>query len=191
MTVFSATFDVSGFDAALRLLDRRSQFQILGRALKRAQQSMVKAAIQEVASELNVKSGTIRQAVNVARFDNRSLAADLRIRSIGAPIIGFAGTRPHSQGVSVQIKKSGPRKVIRSAFIRTLRSGKRSVFLRRLNSAGGRVRRLPIDILYSTSVRQSLGDREKQRRILAAGVTRFESEFARELSRRLAGGTPL
>lgn len=191
MTTFSATFDTKAFDAALRGISRVAQFQVLGRALRRSQQTMTKVAIQEVASELNVRSGTIRRAIDVRRVERYSLSAELRIRSIGAPLIGFAGTRQTRRGVSVQIKKNGTRKVIRSAFIATLRSGKRSVFQRRLNAAGGQVRRLPIDILFSTSVRQSLEDRLKQTRILSAGRETFVKEFSRELSRRIAAGVPL
>ena len=60
---FTAEFDTRALDRQLRRLSRSQQFGANSRALKRAQQSMRKAATKEVQEELNLKSGPIRDVV--------------------------------------------------------------------------------------------------------------------------------
>ncbi len=186
VSFFTATFDTRALDRQLQMLSRRDQFDALGRSLRRAQQTMRKVAVAEVQKDLNIKAKQVRDAVEVRRVRSRDTSATVRIVSKGEEIIGFNRTRQVRRGVSVQVKKTGGRKVIAGAFIATLRSGKKSVFRRRFNTATRkRAPRLPIDIVYTTSVRQSLTDKGKQERILAAGRDRFIKEFRREIKRRL------
>lgn len=188
MSFFQATFDTKALDKQLQKLSRQDQFAALARSLRRSLTSMRKAAVGEVQKDLNLKAGPIRDAVQVRRVQRRELTAEVRIISRGEELIKFNRTRQVRAGVSVQVKKSGGRKILKGAFIRTLRSGKKSVFQRRFDTATSRRSpRLPIDIVFTTSVRQSLEDRAKQQRILSAGRDRFVKEFRREITRRLGG----
>lgn len=188
MTAFSATFDANALNDQLKQLARMDQFGAFSRALSRAGQSMRKQALVEVQSVLNLKAGPIRDVVNTRRVDRRDLAAELHITSRAVPIMEFRGTRATRRGLSVQVKKGGSRRVIRSGFRATMRSGKELALRRRFVTGGSQVRRLPLDTLFSTSVRQVLEDRSMQRRILDAGLARFRPELAREVQRRLAMG---
>ena len=201
MTTFSASFDTRAFDAQIKRLSEIDQYGSFGRALSRAGQSMRKQAIFEAQSVLNLKAGPIRDVVDTRRVNRGDLKADLVITGRNQPVYEFKGVRqlgiPGRRtaglrtrgGVSVQIKRTGARKVIRTAFIATMPSGKVGVFRRRINPSTGRSRTasLPIDLLFSTSVREALEDRSMQGRILKAGLDRFRPELAREITRRLGG----
>lgn len=202
MTTFSATFDANALNRQIQDLSKMNQWAAFARALARAGQSMNKQAIFEVQSVLNLKAGPIREVVRIDRQDRRALVAQLRITGRASEIIDFKGVRQVGQvgarrslgkgrvgGVGFQAKKTGSRRVIRSAFIATMPSGKYGVFRRRINTATGKPRTasLPIDLLYSTSPRQVLEDQAMQRRILDAGVARFGPELTREVTRRLGG----
>lgn len=184
-----AVFDTGKLDKDLqtlvRMTSRSDQFGALSRALSRAGQSMRKQATKEAQAVLNLKSGPIRDVVKTQRVRRSNLAADLRVIARAQPVIGFKGTRQTRKGLSVQIKKGGARRVIGGAFKATLRSGKASGFQRRRLPGGKRAGRLPIDIVYSSSVRQVLNDPPRQARILGEGRDRFRSEFRREILRRL------
>lgn len=182
-----ATFETAAFERQLRRLSRGQQFAAANRGLKRGGQTMRKVATSKVQSVLNLKTKPIRDLVTLRRVNRRSLVADLVIDPKSQPIIGFKGVRQTNKGVSVQIRKGGARRVIRSAFKATMPSGHTGVFRRRKDSATGRlVGRLKIDELRSTSVRQVMEDRKIQRRVLDAGRDRFTKEFRREVRRRLA-----
>jgi hypothetical protein len=192
MTTFSASFDANALGRQLHELSQVDQWGAFGRAITRAGQSMRKQAIQEAQSVLNLPAGPIRDVIEVKRHVRRSMSADLLIRSLPQPIIGFKGTREVKRygrpaGVSVKVKKSGPRKVIRSAFMATMSSGKILAVERKKLGGGKRVPRLPIKIVYSTNARQALDERPSQTRILEAGLKRFAPELNREIKRRLGG----
>lgn len=188
MTTFSAQFDANALNVQLKDLSKINQWGAFRRALSRAGQSMRKQAITETRSVLNLKTGPVRDVVNLKRVERRELSADLVVTSKGLRLGEFTGTRKTRRGLSVQPKKGGGRKIIRSGFlIRGRSSGKVLAVRRRFKAGegGAQVGRLPLDDLYSTSVRQALEDRGMQRRILDAGLRRFGPELAREVTRRL------
>lgn len=184
MTTFSATFDANTLNTQLKELSRLNQFGAFSRALSRAGQSMRKQAIQESQAVLNLKAGPIRDVVNVKRVSRKDFVADLVITAKGVGLHEYKGTRETKRGLSVQVKKGGSRRRVRSAFLATMRSGKELAVRRRFAGAE-QVRRLPLDVLFSTSVRQAFEDRPMQRRVLDAGLVRFRSELTREVRRRL------
>lgn len=187
---FTATFDANALNNQLRSLSRMDQFGSFSRALSRAGQSMRKQAIVEVGSVLNLRAGPVRDVVNLRRVERRDLSANLVVTAKGLRLGEFKGVRQTRRGLSVQPKKRGARKILRSGFlIRGRSSGKILAVRRRFRSgeSGPQFGRLPLDDLYSTSVREALEDERMQRRILDAGLRRFGPELQREITRRLGG----
>lgn len=169
----------------IRMSSKQDTYGAMGRSLRRATQSMTKQATAEAQAVLNLKTGAVRDVVRVKRIRQRELGAEVEIKAISQPVIGFKGTRQGRKGVSVQINKGGARRVIAGSFIATLRSGHVDAFKRRRLPGGLIAGRLPIDVIRSRSVRQVLEDEPRQARILGAGKVRFQTEFQRELIRRL------
>lgn len=191
--VFTATFDANGFEKQLAKLSRLDQFGAFGRSLNRAGASMRKQAIEEAQAVLNLKAEPIRDVITFNRVYRGDFAADVRIAWKAVPLHKFKGTRKTvKRGLSVQIKKTGSRKFIRSGFMATMPNTKldddSAIVLavrRRFKSGGKQWGRTPLDVLYSTNVRQTFNDDAMQRRVLDAGFRRFNREMIYEINRRL------
>ena len=104
-------------------------------------------SLREVRKHYNIRAKALR-SFTVARRSRRALLiANLVIKGPRLPIHEF-GAKQRRKGVSVRIRKDTGRTVIKGTFIAELSSGKISVFKRRNE------KRLPIDILYTTSPAQ-------------------------------------
>jgi hypothetical protein len=114
-------------------------------ALNRAIRRAFTESSRKVREVYNVKAKDVKKYTKIRRATGANPSAELRIKGQRLPVMVF-GARQTAKGVSVRIKKKGGRKLIRSAFIRTLKSGKTSVFRRR-QKGSKLVPRLPIDLL--------------------------------------------
>ena len=192
--MFTATIDARALDRQLSRLSQRDQFAVARYALQRATTSMRKEAGAITQRELTLKKGSINKSIAAIRFTRRSAAVvgGVRIVARRTLLSEFRGTRATKRrGVSVQVKRRGGRRYIRTAFKARVRIGSQaqpagfqSIF-RRKRSGAGQVARFPIETLFSTSVRQTLDDPRSMRQILEAGRDRFVPEYRRELRRRL------
>jgi len=86
------------------------------RALNRAAKSAVVIGSRKIREIYNIKAVDIKKAVKIRKATLRNTEAELQIT--GEPIpFKYFGAKQTRKGVTVRIKKTEPRKLIRSAFI--------------------------------------------------------------------------
>lgn len=165
--------------ADLAKLAASIQNRAIGAAVKKTVEKGRAEMARQITGEFNIRAGDARSqlkiwyergggAVQVAR-----LQAFGRRRGHTSRNVMVFGARPSKDGVSVQIKRTGGRKVIKGAFIG---NKGRTVFMR-----VGR-RRLPIKAVETIDVPQMFN----ARRINAAVVKKIQSDFPVELARAIA-----
>jgi hypothetical protein len=133
----------------------------LNKALKNASRSAINkmltkartAATKEVREHYNIKARDFKKHTKIRRARNNSLNGTFEVTGERFPVYVF-GAKKGPKGVSVKIKKKGPRKVIRSSFIQTMPSGKVSVFKRK-----GK-KRLPIKLVRTVAPAQMIKAQE-------------------------------
>lgn len=129
---------------------------------KVAAQARTAAAKTIRAAGYNLKASVIKDQMRISKASPSRLIATVTARGKPIPLINY-GARPVSGGVSVNVLKG--RKVIAHAFIATMPSGHRGVFIRQGSThkkvvKGGRVvlERLPIKQLFGPSVPDAMGN---------------------------------
>lgn len=145
------------------------------RALNRTIASVNTEANRRIRSELNIKAKDVRKAITVRRARRGALDASISIEAKAAPIVAY-GAKQTRKGVTVKVKRARGRKLLKSAFIATMKSGHRGVFQRRTE------KRLPIDEIFSTSVADAVQNESTFRGIETVARTRFPIELASQLS---------
>jgi hypothetical protein len=125
-----------------------------------------KRATQKVREVYNVKAGDLKQSTRIYRARRARPEALLVISGKKMPLILF-GARQRAKGTTVRVKKTAGRKLIRSAFIATMKSGKIQVWMRKGKS------RLPIRQMFTVSPPKMF---EKE------GETAFQDIIAKEMS---------
>jgi hypothetical protein len=93
-------------------------------------------AVRRIREDWNVKAGTVREAFSIRKATRDRLVAEVSASAQPIGLIHF-GARQTRTGVSYKLKKFG-RNTLKHAFIATMGSGHRGVFLRRTK------KRLPI-----------------------------------------------
>lgn len=153
----------------------RAAASAVNKTMAQAKTSMSK----EIRSEFTVPAAKVNAALRVSKASFRNglyrIEATLespakRGRSLN--VINFQA-RQTSRGVSVKIKKGGPRKVIRSAFIA---NQGRTVFERVGKS------RLPIKAVQTIDIAQMFNTRRINARVVKFIETKFPAVFAHEAS---------
>jgi hypothetical protein len=119
-------------------------------ALNRAIRRAFTESSRKVREVYNIKAKDIKKYTRIRRATGANPSAELTIKGQRLPVYVFAAKK-HPKGVMVKIKKRGGRKLIPSAFITTLKSGKTSVF-RRKKKGEKLVPRLPIELLTTVDV---------------------------------------
>lgn len=136
------------------------------------------AMSREIRAEFNLSAGKVNQALRIVKASafkgGYNITAALespsqRGRSLN--LINFSA-RQTSKGVSVKIKKSGGRKLIRSAFIA---NAGRTVF-RRVGD-----KRLPIKALQTIDVAQMFNTKRINARVVKFMESKFPEVFEREV----------
>jgi Prophage minor tail protein Z (GPZ) len=126
----------------------------LSKAGSDAIRTMRTEATRYVRSKKRMKLGRVREALSVTSPRGARELGDLvwtlRVKPIAAPVIAYPA-RQTRKGVKVSINQ-GSNKLIKSAFIATMRSGHRGVFKRASKS------RLPIKELFTTRVIDTFDD---------------------------------
>lgn len=148
------------------------------RAMKKAGSTalrdMKSEASKSVREQKRIKAKQINRAMRLVRPRGSRIedmewslqVADLKMRVADYP------HRQTRRGVSAQINR-GSRSLIRGAFVATMRSGHRGVFVRR-----GR-RRLPIEEMFSSRVIDVIGSEKKIQRVHRRGVDAFNATWRR------------
>jgi hypothetical protein len=147
-------------------------------ALNRAADGVKTDASSEIRKTYRIKKATVDRAFNTQRATAGSLTAIVRVRGRPLSLAGFgARTNKRAGGVSVDVK--GTRKVIRGAFLRTLRTGYDNeyqvVFIREGKS------RYPIKALKTVDVPGLFIMQDINAAVVEGVNDRFEKEFQRLL----------
>lgn len=167
------------------------------RALNRAGARAMTESNREVRKIFNVKASVVRGQMKLRRAYKGHLAATIRVYGKRIPLIEFSA-RETARGVTLRVRKGG-RKLVPHAFIRTVASGHKGVFVRAANARGAAgdipFRRgmgsriaapgkndLPIAQLYSISVPAMLLDKGVSGAITKIAAQEFEKEFRRQMA---------
>lgn len=168
--------DLRKVDRQLANLQSAIRDRVIGAALNKTIAKGKSEMSRQIRSEFNIKASDVNAQLKIRRASaqNANLLATLEAfgkrrgqRSRNVMLFRAKQTR---QGVTVQIKKSGGRKLIAHAFIG---NNGRTVFVREGKS------RLPIKPVETIDVPQMFNTR----RINAAVVKKMQSEFSIELDR--------
>lgn len=138
------------------------------RALNKTAAQAKTQAAREIRNQYNISTRIIGRHIHLHRATPATLTASVSAEGEKLPIVAF-GARQTKRGVTAQIKR-GARRLIRSAFVATLRSGHRGVFARGQYAGRGFVRRtrrirpypkpdLPITELFTVGVPQGFSNR--------------------------------
>lgn len=181
----------SNIDQVRRRLTR-VQRQVIPQAAARALNRVARQAhtqmAREVAGSYAIKVGDAKKAIRVTRTAGRhSLTAVLTAAGSRLPLMQFRA-RQTRRGVTVMVRR-GERKLVRGAFVATMKSGHTGVFARGRYGPGGfqpAKPRLPITELTTLSVPGALGQREIQQRIRQFIAKKFEERFAHEIRHALS-----
>jgi len=103
------------------------------------------AANKKVREVYNVKAKDLRDRTIIKRATNSRVEGFLIVRGRRMPVVVF-GARQTKRGVSVLIKRTGGRKLIKSSFLAQMKSGHLGVYQRLGN------KRLPIKELFTIDI---------------------------------------
>ena len=118
----------------------------LRRSLNKVAQQAKTHVIRQTGRELALPQKKIRERVTIQKARNDNLEAVVRVSRQAVRLFEYK-PRQLRRGISIRVKKTGGRKVLRHAFIAAMRSGHTGVFTR----APG-VARLPIRELFGPAV---------------------------------------
>lgn len=155
-------------------------------ALNRTGTTVRAAASREIRNEYKLSAASVREQLKVIRASRSNL--EVRVRATGRRIglIDF-NARQTRQGVTVQIKTGGGRKLIRSAFLATMKSGHLGVFSRGRYAGGKFVpgrSRLPITELTSLSLPKAFSNQKVMKQLVTLATETFIKNFQHELAFR-------
>jgi hypothetical protein len=156
MTQFG-TFQITGMEEAKKLLSKRLFQEVLkytNQDLAKGARTMIKEKIQE---GYFIRPSDLNAAMKV-KMGSDSTEQILQVKSEkrGIPIFKLAGKQAvkTNLGVWIEVQKRKGAYFIRSAFISTMKSGHKGVFIRFKGGSGksGRVPRMPIHELYGPRI---------------------------------------
>lgn len=166
--------DLKGITALRGRNIERAMVKALRKAGATALRDMRAEAAKLVRTRKAMKAGTVRKAlkmVNAKGSNIDRLSWTLLVSGKPVPLSAYP-VRQTKKGVSAQINK-GARKLIKGAFIATMASGHKGVFLRK-----GK-KRLPIRELFSSNVAESLSGEGEAEAILIRGRRTLEDGVRR------------
>lgn len=161
--------------------------QATARALNRmAEQALVKSARQVRDAGYNLKISEIKKALRVARANQGQLKSAVIATGKPIPLIAY-GARQVANGVSVNVLNG--RKVIAEAFIATMPSGHKGVFVRKPGAKHKKVgvganaswHALPIRQLYGPSIPDGMANDKVREAIMALIEEKFPQLLDHEL----------
>jgi hypothetical protein len=171
---------------------------VMKRAIDRTM-GTVKTTVSRVAREtLNIYKRDLDKEIGIRKFNSATNSGAVTIQGTSLPVYDFKPQQKPS-GVSVQIKKKGPRKVIEGAYISTMKSGHAGVFWREWHQFKvprkakqppwkklPRKYRLKIHEIFTTSIPEALGDLVPMAEILADAEVNLHDNLERELNYELS-----
>ncbi len=177
------TIEIRGLDAIIKNIKPGLVTSALVPAINRATAQARTAGIRETTKRYTLKAKTVREKTAIRKASRSRLASSIIIKSYRMSLLRYS-TRQVRKGLSVNVKQSTGRKLIKSGFIATANTG-RSAFIRERSPGGKRlVGRLPIRALTGPAVPQLMGSRDVIASIRNTANTTLEKRFNYELGRR-------
>uniref|UniRef100_A0A6M3J2P2 Putative minor tail protein n=1 Tax=viral metagenome TaxID=1070528 RepID=A0A6M3J2P2_9ZZZZ len=157
--------------------------RVLTRSINKALTGARTDAVGEIAKDLNLTKTRIRKDFSTINANYSTLSG--KLVSTGKPVglIEFKA-RQTKKGTGFQVKKTGKRTVISSAFIQTSNTAK-NVFIRKRISGKKRVARLPIERLSGPRIQDIYAKPEIYDATRGSGLARMAKEFDRLLDMEL------
>lgn len=182
----------NNIDAVVARLESYKR-EVLDKAIVSAVNRCAEMARTDAARELraagyNIKSATIKAAVNVSRASAGNMVATLTINRKPIPLIQY-DARQTKSGVSVKVTSA--RKVVKGAFIAKMQSGHSGVYTRAPGAVHKRVMvaghkrwsALPIKQLYGPSIGGAYASDKVQAAMAKSIAANFSRRLAHELKR--------
>ncbi len=135
----SATVDTRPLDRAFEELKAGTGTRIFLRSKRKGERAMRTVAINAAFKKLNLKKDEIRKALVIRQGKAASVQVTIKARPVNLALFGARrrktgqrvfGVRQQKAGVKVKKFRSGPKRLIRGAFIATMASGHTGVFMR-------------------------------------------------------------
>jgi len=184
-----ASFKMSGIKELMKAVQgiQKGKRKVITRALNKTARGAKTDAVKLIRQHLMIKAKPVRENVRISKATWSKPTAYLFARGKrGVPLLGNypvrpgrLGARKPKQGVSVQIKRFGGRKVIKGSFLAKMKSGHVGVFLR--DSAD----RLPIKQLHGMGFIQLLERGMIHRRLKKSIAKRMERNLKHEINHLL------
>lgn len=171
--------------------------KVLTRAVNKTMVGVRTDSVQEVYNVLSLTKTRIRKDFKITKMTFGAPVA--RISSTGKPIslTTFSGTRQIKAGVSVKIKRSGARKVIKHAFIESVK-GSKQAFRREYRGPRSAIKpgfvyagmparyRYPIQRLTGPRIQDVYDDHRVMKTVLKKADDRLSLNLNRELNYELS-----
>lgn len=174
--MFSVESDIKKAADQLAQLSDRFADTAIKNALNRMASMTQAEANRQIRQTYNIKISALNKQMTTIKATPANLTATVLTKGRAYPIIGFAGTAQVATGVQVQIKVNGGPKVIAHAFIQTMKSGHKGVFLRVGKKS------LPIDEKFTLSLPHMFASRKIQE----AAEQVVTNNFAQRLEHEIA-----
>lgn len=180
MISVSVKSDFKDVERALKGAQRDAIPNARRRTLNKLAQLAKSEAVRSIRARYRFKASVVRRAIVISRANFRALTAEVKAVGRNTPIIEF-GARQTRKGVTVGVSK-GKRKLLRSAFIATMKSGHTGVYWRK-----GK-KRLPIQEVHTIGVTHALASiavTAAMKKIINTKLrSTYDHELAFELKRR-------
>ena len=170
-------------------IDRQLRAKALGRGLAKTAKSGATAAKKEIAKEYNIKQAEVAKRMTVS-VNTAQLEARIRTRSLKTnriPAIAFSAVHLKKKGVTIKVKRSKGKTLLKHAFISTMPSGHKGVYQR----ADKATRRLSIKEVMGIEVPAMLQSRAVlpavEKRVNEQLIKTVVSSLQFEIDRVLAG----
>lgn len=111
-------------------LSSREVKQIGTSAINRSLTSIRSRVVKRLAGEINMLQRDIRDSVTINKANYDKLTGAVTVSKKPVPLIDFIGTVQNKVGVSVLVRKSEGRQMLKGAFIQTMPTGHVGVFER-------------------------------------------------------------
>lgn len=187
--------DVANVKAMLRGLDAVVP-KVLSRSINDTLAGVKTDASAEIRAVVTASKSAVDSTFKTVKATVTELSGLVSSSGPPMPLIEFAA-RQVKAGVSIQVKKTNPRTVLKGAFIQTMKSGHKGVFWREYHGAKGPVKkiaygrlpkkyRLPMKQLFGPRIPDILGDDPVMNAVLTKADDRMHKNLDKELNYELS-----
>jgi len=201
MPTIQLTVDKTQLDGAKLMLGeiRGIMGKVQSRAVNKSLTTVRAAAVDLLYAELNLRKTDIRNSFAIYKASYTAPSGSVVSSSRPVPLAKFVGTRQlaRGRGVSVQIKRTGSREVLRHAFMGTMKSGHVGVFERESYTKRPYREffpyaklperfRLPIEEMFSLRITDEYGKEAILGQVMQRAGEVYQSNFEHELDYELS-----